>query len=416
MLGPAREPRSPGRVALACARCEASRHRPAPHSRPPRHRRRRSIVVAVSAPDLDAEPLPRHPAAGCDRRSAADPSRPTFTLGPRDSEPVISPDGRLVVFLRAPESGPAQLYVDAAGRRRTPEADRSSARRRARRSSPRTAAGSPTAQRFPSRAGTAPTSTVTADAEPPRRITRLTYRLDGEGFVIDKPQAGVRAGSRSGRHRDAEPVQLTDEPAGVADPVFTGDGRLLYVRSTGIDELTDEIAVIDVPAARLGTPARPRPDAPATLLVARPRVGRADRSSRRAGLLPGRRIHRHRRGRPDQRAVGGATDRRPPRRLTDEDTVDVDRGRGPAGGPVGGPRPGRRARPGRDVSLLAVPADADRTAAGRPAGADRRPRVVRSFSGRGRTRWPPWWPTARRPARWSPSTVARRVGRRRARC
>ena len=92
------------------------------------------------------------------------------------------------------------------------------------------------------------------DDQAPTRSRRAgspgsSYRLDGEGFVADKPQqvfvldlAGQVAG-----YRTEQPVQLTDEPSGAADPAFTGDGRLVYCRPTGIDELTDEIAVIDVP-------------------------------------------------------------------------------------------------------------------------------------------------------------------------
>ena len=73
-----------------------------------------SVVVAVASPDLDANlyrgKLYRFPpTAGA---ASVDQSQPTeLTLGPRDSDPVISPDGRLVIFRRAPESGPAQLFA-----------------------------------------------------------------------------------------------------------------------------------------------------------------------------------------------------------------------------------------------------------------------------------------------------------------
>src|SRR6185436_6744327 len=84
----------------------------------------------------------------------------------------------------------------------------------------------------PGRYGT--DESVSADAEPPRRITRLAYRLDGEGFIADKPQQLFvlelpgPAGSAPTLAASAEPVQLTDEPTGAADPAFTGDGRLVY--------------------------------------------------------------------------------------------------------------------------------------------------------------------------------------------
>ncbi len=48
-------------------------------------------------------------------------------------------------------------------------------------------------------------------------------------------------------------MQLTAEPAGAADPVFIDDGRIAYVRATGIDELTEEIAVVEVPGDGVAT-------------------------------------------------------------------------------------------------------------------------------------------------------------------
>ncbi|MGS0688680.1 S9 family peptidase [Nakamurella sp. GG22] len=205
-----------------------------------------SVVVAVAAPDLEANlyrgKLYRFgPPAGT---GSAGESQPTeLTLGPRDSDPVISPDGRLVIFRRAPESGPAQLFampldggephmiaehpLGAGPVVFSPEGDR-------------VLYTAPVPE--PGRYGT--DDKVDGGAEPPRPIGRLSYRLDGEGFVLDKPaQLFVL-------DLDAEtpPVQLTDEPSGVRDPAFTGDGRVMYVRPTGIDELTDEIAVVDIPA------------------------------------------------------------------------------------------------------------------------------------------------------------------------
>ena len=237
------------------------------------------ILVAVSSPDLEANlyrgTLVRVGSDGSAHRAgpidqAGDqPDPPTaLTVGPRDSEPVTSPDGRLVVFLRAAESGPPQLYampVDGGEPRRLtdhplgagPVVFAPDGRTVA------YCAAVPESGRY----GT--DKEVGADAEPPRRITRLSYRLDGEGFVLDKarqvfvldvsghassptaPTVGSRV-SIDGSPLPAEPtpVQLTDEPSGADHPAFTGDGRLLYVRPTGIDELTDEIAVIACPPRR----------------------------------------------------------------------------------------------------------------------------------------------------------------------
>ncbi len=211
-----------------------------------------SILVAVSAPDIDADlyrgTILRLRQADADNSPAGAVARSAeLTLGPRDSEPVISPDGRLVVFLRAGEKGPAQLYsmpLDGGEPKKLTDHPLGAGSPVFAPDGRRIAycAAVPEAGRY----GT--DESVTADAEPPRLITRLSYRLDGEGFVADKPQQlfvlDLLGPALAGLDK---PVQVTDEPTGVADPVFTDDGRLVYVRSTGIDELTDEIAVIAIP-------------------------------------------------------------------------------------------------------------------------------------------------------------------------
>src|SRR6478752_4490229 len=221
-----------------------------------------SILVAVAAPDVDADlnrgtivrlRLPGGAGSAPDGgESAVEAVLTELTLGPRDSDPVISPDGRVMVFLRAGESGPAQLYsmpLDGAEPRKLTDHPLGAGAPVFAPDSSRIAycAAVPEAGRY----GT--DDSVSADAEPPRRITRLAYRLDGEGFVADKAQQLFvlelpgPATTDPALTGPVRPVQLTDEPTGVADPAFTGDGRLVYVRSTGIDELTDEIAVIDLP-------------------------------------------------------------------------------------------------------------------------------------------------------------------------
>ena len=141
-----------------------------------------AIVVAVSAPDLSAN-IYRGTLVRLKPASGGEPA--DFTHGPRDSEPVPSPDGRLLVFLRAAESGPAQLHVmplDGGEPRKLTDHPLGAG----------SVVFSPDGRRIaycaaapePGRYGT--DEDITADAEAPRRITRLSYRLDGEGFVPDK--------------------------------------------------------------------------------------------------------------------------------------------------------------------------------------------------------------------------------------
>jgi dipeptidyl aminopeptidase/acylaminoacyl peptidase len=300
-----------------------------------------SILVAVSSPDIDADAyrgtILRLRQANADVVPAGAVALSAgLTLGPRDSEPVIGPDGRLVVFLRAGEKGPAQLYsmpLDGGEPRKLTDHPLGAGSPVFAPDGRRLAycAAVPEAGRY----GT--DESVTADAEPPRRITRLSYRLDGEGFVADKPQQlFVLDLAEPAPTAPGVPVQVTDEPTGVADPAFTGDGRLVYVRSTGIDELTDEIAVIDIPEPPAGTagpddagsPERPGAPARGALLV--PTRGSAaalavgngqiyylgvdftgiDAVGRTTGLWAAA-------------LTGGA-----PLRLTDETSVDVDRAAG----------------------------------------------------------------------------------------
>ena len=328
-----------------------------------------SIVVAVSTPDLGANiyrgTLARiHPGRG----EPAD-----FTHGPRDSEPVLSPDGRQVFFLRAPESGPANVHVmplDGGEPRKLTDHPLGAG----------SVVVSPDGSRIaycaavpePGRYGT--DEDITADAEAPRRITRLSYRLDGEGFVTDKAKQLYLLNLSP----DATPVQLTAEPAGVADPVFVDDGRIAYVRGTGIDELTEEIAVVDV--SRDGVETREFVPGAGEVLVAS--VGSAalpvvvgseviylgvefagiDAVGRTTGLWAAP-------------LTGG-----PPRRLTDKDTVDVDRA---AGRPVA---IGQHVLVGvldrGATSLLAVPLDADQLPLADLPVVIGGNRVVRSFDAR----------------------------------
>ena len=166
-----------------------------------------------------------------------------FSAGPRDSEPVISPNGHTAVFLRAAEKGPAQLHsIELHGGEAT-----------ALTSHPLGAARcvfSPDGERIAYLAAVPEEGRYGTDAEaqpaaePPRAIGRMSYRLDGKGFIVDKPEQVFLLELRPG----AEPVQLTDEPSILAGPVFLPDGRLGYVRSTAPDVLQCEFAAVEVGA------------------------------------------------------------------------------------------------------------------------------------------------------------------------
>ena len=86
---------------------------------------------------------------------------------------------------------------------------------------------------------------VKPEGEEPRRIDRMSYRVDGKGFLLDKPEQLFVLDLTPG----AKPRQITAEPGGAGRGSFTPDGRrLVYARETGPDELTSEIAAVDADA------------------------------------------------------------------------------------------------------------------------------------------------------------------------
>src|SRR5690625_1081672 len=141
-------------------------------------------VIALSHPDLEEDTYPSR----LWRLDLADGSMRPLTQEHQDSEPVMSPDGRFVAFIRAEPKGKPQLaLLPTAGGEPVVLTDH-----------PLGVAGpvefSPDSTRIaytarvpePGRYGTA--EGVGPEAEPPRHITRFTYRLDGIGFYADRPQ------------------------------------------------------------------------------------------------------------------------------------------------------------------------------------------------------------------------------------
>lgn len=207
------------------------------------------LLVAVNTPDLDGNDyrggLRRiDPATG----KAAEPTGREWTGGRLDSQPVISPDGAWLAFLRAGGgSGPAagaQLHVMPTGggeSRRITELPLGV-------SDP---VWAPDSRRIaflaripePGRYGVplgSEEQAPTPDAEAPRRITREDYRHDDLGFVHDRH---VRLFVVDALDPAATPVELTDGGCDVSAPVWAPDGARIIVvapRNLGAEETLEE--------------------------------------------------------------------------------------------------------------------------------------------------------------------------------
>jgi dipeptidyl aminopeptidase/acylaminoacyl peptidase len=142
-----------------------------------------SAVVAMIRPDLDSDEYRGH--LWIVRTDGSAPPRP-FTSGQRDTSPVFSPDGAWLAFLRVTDSegsaGKPQLYVmPTQGGEPVKVTDQPLGV-----SAP---VWSPDSRRIGYLARVPDEGRYTsgkAEAEPPRRITTLQYREDGLGFFIDR--------------------------------------------------------------------------------------------------------------------------------------------------------------------------------------------------------------------------------------
>jgi dipeptidyl aminopeptidase/acylaminoacyl peptidase len=172
----------------------------------------RIAVVAVARLDLDADEYRGQLWAVPTDASA--PARP-LTEGHRDSAPAFSPDGRWLAYLSAEPGGRPQVWVlpTAGGdaRRLTDHP---------------LGAGAPVwspdsrrlayTARVPERGRYGTTDGIGPEAEPPRLITTLQYRLDDVGFLGDR---------RSQVFLLDLPVDFSDDTMPVLEPrqVTTGD-------------------------------------------------------------------------------------------------------------------------------------------------------------------------------------------------
>lgn len=210
------------------------------------------VVLALSRPDLT-----ENRSAGSLVVVDPDGGRRPFTTGSRDGAPVLTPDGGTLLFTRGTEDGKgrptgAQLFampVDGGEPRRLTEHALGV----------QDAVVSPDGRRVaylaavPEQGRYGTEEKTGADAERPRHITTLTFRRDGEGFLLDKPQQlFVLDLPAPGSPADAPlpvPRRVTDDPLGVSSPAFTPDGEHVVVsRRPEVDALTSVLAVLPVPA------------------------------------------------------------------------------------------------------------------------------------------------------------------------
>jgi dipeptidyl aminopeptidase/acylaminoacyl peptidase len=190
----------------------------------------RIAVVAVTRLDLEADEYRSQLWAAPTDGSA--PARP-LTEGHRDTAPAFSPDGRWLAYLSAAPKGKPQVHVlptaGGAARRLTDH---------------HLGAGEPVwapdsrrlayVARVPEHGRYGTVDGVGPEAEPPRLITTLQYRLDDIGFLTDR-RAQVFGLDLPADFADetaplTEPVQVTSGDADCADVTWHPDGdRLAFV-------------------------------------------------------------------------------------------------------------------------------------------------------------------------------------------
>jgi dipeptidyl aminopeptidase/acylaminoacyl peptidase len=215
----------------------------------------RMAVVAVTRLDLEADEYRGRLWAVPTDGSA--PARP-LTSGARDSAPAFSPDGRWLAWLRAEPAGKPQIVVmptaGGAPRRLTDHPLGAEA-----------PVWSPDSRRLAytarvpeeGRYGTA--EGVEAEAEPPRLITTLKYRLDDVGFVVDRRQHVfvIEVPADPDAERAPEPVQVTDGDVDDTDVAWSPDGGTLAFVSARHDGADGDLVTdVHVVPAGGGTPRR----------------------------------------------------------------------------------------------------------------------------------------------------------------
>jgi dipeptidyl aminopeptidase/acylaminoacyl peptidase len=154
------------------------------------------------------------------------PPRP-FTAGPKDAQPRWSPDGTRLAFVSAREPGPRQLYVlpaDGGEPQRLTELKED--------------VGEPvwspdgTRLAFTARVRDAAYEEEDDKRRPPRRFTRLQFKLDNVGWTGDRRRHVFVVPADA----SAAPVQLTDGDFEHRNPAWSPDGaRIAFVSARDED-------------------------------------------------------------------------------------------------------------------------------------------------------------------------------------
>ena len=194
------------------------------------------LLTDVARPDLESDSY-----RGGLVRVPTDGESQEWTRGERDTAPRISPDGRLVVFLRdrqlhviPADGGEARKVTDLPGGAGTPVWAPDSRR-------------VAFVARVPEDGRYGVKDAPAAEAEAPRRITDLNYRIDGVGFLRDRVQQLFVVDVTA----EDEATQLTDGSYDLDNPVWTPDGRHVLAvgarQDAGPQNLHDDVYA--VPAA-----------------------------------------------------------------------------------------------------------------------------------------------------------------------
>ncbi|SDO13629.1 S9 family peptidase [Lentzea jiangxiensis] len=173
------------------------------------------VLVSITKPDLE-----KNTYRGGLHRVFPDGTTTPWTHGDRDNAQRISPDGRFVAFLRVSGKSKPQLYVvPVDGGEPRPLTDLP------------LGAGAPVWSPDSSRIafvarvpeeGRYGTTDDGPEAEAPRRITRLDYRVDDVGFRLDRrPRLHVVT-------LDGEVSEVTDGSFEAADPAWIDDSTLVF--------------------------------------------------------------------------------------------------------------------------------------------------------------------------------------------